>query len=588
MSEINSNDILLINKLEDSIESIEISNTDPQKDFDNLLEDSSNINETDIELFMKELDELPCCLNEFLEQKMKSPKKRFLLIELRNRNIKIKFHSMIHIGKEIFICNFCKNHWFNPYTLKEIEINLAETNSSICVCALENHDFLKQKTIFNDLNDEIKQEIEVIRKLTEDYTIQNPVIKAKEKILNLIKDKDNDTKLKIISSLMNIKINFFAQLDYNDEIFSNAFSCLKENKHYSSYNNIIDNYLLFFFFNHINLNETPIFVFEDYYLGVLPPLNYNNPDYFSHSFYFQAYRKQIISNLMESNKVISFLRKKGLDNDIICSHMMNTEGISIPFIVYGFFSLDSISNLNGDELSKFKQNLRPYIYIISSIFRNQLYEIFFDFLKCGKSNHISLLDKSNQFSKIFLEAILELSRILIIGNFHTGIIQVKNILNNYLLYMFNFIDENKIPKIVLLSSFSLSLNPHQNIFDDIEERKNCSDSDINKQKEYYKEIFNRIDDNINYIIKGKKTRKNDSLHNIVIVAKLLKIYKIKINYDEEQFKIQDLYYDFNELLQNIIEKDYPTTLVDKVIQVLNGNHQKMVNMLEIINHFYFQ
>ena len=93
---------------------------------------------------------------------------------------------------------------------------------------------------------------------------------------------------------------------------------------------------------------------------------------------------------------------------------------------------------------------------------------------------------------------------------------------------------------------------------------------MNKQKEYFKEIFNIIDDKVNYIINNKKTRKNDSLYNILIVKKLLDLYEIKVYYDDnDKFKIEELYYDFNDLLQNIIEKDYPNVLVDKVIQLLN-------------------
>ena len=458
--------------------------------------------------------------------------------------------------------------------LKEIEINFAETHCNICNCASENHDILKTKINYNILNDEINGEIEEIKRLSGDYTIQ--IEEKKDKILKLIKDKDNDTKLKIISSLMNMldtKVIFY-QLDYDDEIFSIAFSCLKENKNYSSYNIIMNEYMSFFFYQKITLDENSIFTFDTNYT-ILPALYYYNPNFFSYSFYFQVYRKKIMSDIFESHKAISFLRKKGISNDIICSHLMNLE-YNLPhyLFVFGFFSLECILNLNADELSKFKQNLSLQIDIICSIIKNQLYEIFFDFLKFGKSNRISLLDKSNHFSKLLIENILDYSNSFIAKMPKSHLMKLKNLLNNYLLFMFNFLDENKIRKVALLSSFSLSQVPHQNIFDYVEEKKKQY-SDINKEKEYFKEIFDIIDDKVNYIIKNKKTRKNDSLHNISIIQKLLEIYNIRLYYDDkDKFKIEELYYDFNELLQNIIENNYPTILANKIIQILKSNAEE--------------
>ena len=562
-----SHDILLVNKPDNSID-----------DFDKYFINFSNISEIDNQLLIKELNELPCCLNEFLEKKMKTTKERFQLLELRNKNIKIKLYSMIYCAKEIVVCQYCRKHWSNPYMLKEIEINFAETNSNICICAAENHDFFKLNIIFNDLNDEIKGEIEEIRSLYEEDTIiQNKVIKVKDKILKLIQDKDKDTKLKIISSLMKINSikSFFFQLDYNDEIYKIAFSCLKVNKNYSNYNIIMFEYLNNFFFQNFHLNEINMMLSDNsnYNYTALPALYYNNPDYFSYSFFFRAYRKKLISDIIDTNKVIYFLKKEQcLSNDIICSHMMNIENFPIDFFSNGFFSIDCISNLNSEELSKFKQNLNNHLFIISSIFRNQLYEIFFDFLKYGKTEHISLLDKSNKFSKLILESILDLSSALISPkNLIFSIKVLKDLLNNYLLYMFNFLDDNKIRKIAFLSSFSLSIGLYPKY--QIEERKNDNYSDI-KQEEF-QEIFNTIDDNVNKIIKGKKRRKNNSLYNILIVSKLLKIYKIKLNYDDDKFKIEDLYYDFNEIILNIIEKDYPIKLTNKIIQLLNGNSEEL-------------
>ena len=227
------------------------------------------------------------------------------------------------------------------------------------------------------------------------------------------------------------------------------------------------------FFMACRNEEIPILVFDYNYHSILPALYYNNPDFFSHSFFFQVYRKQIVSNHLESNKVISFLRKQGISNDIICLHMMNYEQhIPLDLFYYGFFSLKSISNLNPKELSKFKQTLRMDMNMIIGILKNQLYEVFLDFMKNGKSDQPSLLDKSNQFSKLIIEAIFTQSSILCQIKFQkANIMTIKNMVDDYLLFMFNFLDENKMRKIAILSSFSFLLFPHPNIFDSIEERK---------------------------------------------------------------------------------------------------------------------
>ena len=276
-------DILSINR-QNSSEPFIKHDTEPSNYFDKFFINLSDTIEIDYELLIKEVNELPFCLNEFLRKKMKTPKERIQLVEIRNKNIKIKLYSTHFNNKKIVICRYCKKHWPNPYTLQEIEINFSETNSNICSCELENHDFYKTQIIFNYLNDEMKREIEDIRKIYEEHTIENPGIIVKGKILNLIKDKDEDTKLKIISSLMNINAikPFFYTLDYNDEIYSISFSCLKENKKYSSYNNIMYEYMNILFFYAFQNEEIPILVFDYDYHSNLPALYYNNPDFFSH------------------------------------------------------------------------------------------------------------------------------------------------------------------------------------------------------------------------------------------------------------------------------------------------------------------
>ena len=74
-----------------------------------------------------------------------------------------------------------------------------------------------------------------------------------------------------------------------------------------------------------------------------------------------------------------------------------------------------------------------------------------------------------------------------------------------------------------------------------------------------------IKNEINTIVKESKLRKNDSQQNILIVKKILDLYNLSYN------KIEDLYlYDFNNLLQNIIEKDYPIKIANEVLKIIRS------------------
>ena len=104
MSDLKTIDILLLNQTENSNEPFIKEDAGSSNDFDKSFINFPNISKKDIKLLIKEINELPCCLNEFLEKKMKTPKERFQLLELRNKNIKIKFLSTTYLTKEIIMC----------------------------------------------------------------------------------------------------------------------------------------------------------------------------------------------------------------------------------------------------------------------------------------------------------------------------------------------------------------------------------------------------------------------------------------------------------------------------------------------------
>ena len=437
----------------------------------------------------------------------------------------------------------------------EKEINITETNSKICSCGADNHEGNFYLVIKNfKLDSDEQNEINKITDLCNDSTIKEKKNIFKEKIINLIKGKNNDKILQIICNMLNIipiKI-IFNTLDYKDDIYSKIFSCLKESPNYSSYNTIMCEYTSNYFFNKISIKESPIYVFKDIfpYDKILPALYYYNPGILSHSFFFQVYRKKIISKNIESNDFIYFLRSLGINNEILCSHMIVNPHISnYELYTYGFFTLDSISKVKVKELTTFKKRLEiSFIYIVI----NQICEIFSDFIYNGDTKRISLLDKSNYFSNILIQSIFD------------NLSKVKNNLIIYPLFKLFFYEENKQRIITLLSSYSFSISHQQNIFKDSDE---------------FLEIFNLIENEVKNILNEKKLRKNDSQQNILIVKKLLDLYQLKYN------NIEELYlYDFNNLLQNIIEKDYPIKLVNKALELIpiTNDKKSLQNLLDCI------
>jgi len=310
------------------------------------------------------------------------------------------------------------------------------------------------------------------------------------------------------------------------------------------------NYISFYYFNKVRF-DNPIYNFNLNFIWRNNAyfLYYYNPDIFSYSFFFQVYRKKIISKNIESCECISFLRKLGINNDILCSHMMNDLYLVPELFSFGFFSLDSISQLNSKELIQFKRKLN-FSYI-NSILANQFCEIFNDFIYNGFTKRLSLMDKSNHFSKLLIEKIIDSIGLLIVDSAYKAVSEIKNILIKYPLFNFQFYDENKYRIIVLLSSYSYSISQQKSIF---------------KECDTYEKIFELIENKIIEIIaKNKLRKKNDSQQNILIVKKILDLYNLKYN------NIEELYlYDFNNLLQNIITNNYPMKIADEILKIIKS------------------
>ena len=556
-------DLLLLNR-EDS----EISNTKSLMQIIKASEsdeiDKSLNKEIDIQSLIQKFSELPCCLNNFLEKIMKNQTR--LLLEIRKRDIKIKVKTLGSVSTyNVAVCQWCMENCCKYWNLTEKEMNIGEANIRTCCCGVENHEpyFLAKKNF--KLDSDVQKEIDKLAELCNNYGIEDKEKIFKEKIMNLIEGKDDEQILQIISNMLNnifIKNQFYC-IEYNHAIYSKVLSCLKESNNYSSYESIISNYISNNFFMKIRFKEVPIYVFDNCFTfnENLPALPYYYPNILSPSFFFQTYRKRILSKNIESNECISFLRKLGLTNEILCRHLINSMLVRIDLYAYGFFSLNSISKFNEKDLTDFKQMMGVTGIVI---FINEICDIFSDFILNGNKNGISLMDKSNHFSENFLETSINnlqvfISRSRLQANYCS---MYKNFLIVCPLFKFIFYEENKQRIITTLSSYSFSLSNQQNIFKDYVD---------------YSEIFNSIENEVKKIANEKKLRKkNDSQQNILIVKKLLDLYQLEFS------NIEELYlYDFNNLLQNLIEKDYPNKIVDKTIEIISSYNPEELESVKI-------
>ena len=357
---------------------------------------------------------------------------------------------------------------------------------------------------------------------------------------------------------------FFYQLKYNDSLFIKAFTALKNYKGQLNFDNFMLFYCRTYIFQDLDLNESPTFIFnlEFPFSDYVPSLYYANPDFYTQSFYSQVYRKNIMLQFLKSYEVIQFLQNLDIDYNFICSHLLNTNSLPQEIFSFGFISLDYIlQKFKGNELSNFKQNIGLNIIYI---FINQICEIFSDFIQNGSTKSKSLLDKSNEFGKFLLEKIFEGTVYFLNPKIRIGR-TLKCLILSYPLLRFRFFEENKQRILTLLSSYAFSISKHENIFDKF-------DSDA--------EIFNLIDQNIISIVDDKtKWKKNNSDKNLVIINKLLDLYKLKYE------NIDELYsYDFYPLLQNIIEKDYPLKLMNKVLEIVENSPNKNNTLSVYLNY----
>ena len=209
-TETNQENNLLLNKFE-SIESNcqTIKSNGNEFLFNNEIKkyiNASVIKEKDIQNLIELLNNPPSCLNKFLESIMNDPNKFSQLFEIHKQNIKIKIY-LIYNNK---ICQWCKENCLKNLNTDKIDININEINSKICKCGFENHATFKKA-----LNSEDEKEINEIFKLHKDNSINEDDKKKlkKEKILNLIKGKENKRILQIISYILDLDLNFLRILN---------------------------------------------------------------------------------------------------------------------------------------------------------------------------------------------------------------------------------------------------------------------------------------------------------------------------------------------------------------------------------------
>ena len=162
----------------------------------------------------------------------------------------------------------------------------------------------------------------------------------------------------------------------------------------------------------------------------------------------------------------------------------------------------------------------------------------------GKTDRICLVDNSNYFSKLFYEKVLDNLSLLTMPQLKLSK-TVKNILIYFPLFRLSFNDENKERILNTLSYYSYSLAHNENIFNDCDS--------ISK-------TFDLIEKEIQTIVNKKRFKKYNSEQNLLIVKKLLDLYKL--NYEN----IEELNsFDFVFIIQNLIEKDFPMILIEKVL-----------------------
>ena len=494
---------------------------------------------------------------------MNDPNGLSKLIEIRRKNIKIKMYKLVNY----FVCQWCKENCLKYFIQEEKEINITETNSKICMCGIENHIYFiyEEKILLNpEDQNEIKKIIDIHNDISIEYDKKHKIIK--EKILTLIKGKENERILQIISYILNVNFleNYFYSYNFDDEIYKIILSCIKENKDCSYFNNVMIFYFSKFIINNISIKNPPIFIFNDEFMFIdnVPALYYYKPDAFYFSFFFQVYRKRIVSKWLENNEIFLFLRKNGISNDVLCSHLLNYTFIPIEIYSYGLLSLDLIFTNSKIKTSKFNfAILNNLIYI----FVNQNCDIFADFMNHGKTNRICLIEGKNYFSKIFYDKVLDQILNLLYRRKHRTFKIVKDVLIRFPLFRISLNDENKERILIALSSFAFSME---------KEKKN-----LFNESDDFETIFDSIEKEVKKIVEQNKKKKYNSEQNLLITKKLLDSYNLKCeNIDELNS------FDFTNLIQNLIEIDFPMKLIEetlKTFEIFTYDEENKLNKIKI-------
>ena len=148
-------ELLVLNQGE-SLESLIQPNTSESRytrEFSKYLK-AALIEEIDIQSQINKLNNLPRCLNEFLEEIMDNPNGLSQLLEIRLRNHKIKMSKTMN---DIMVCQWCNDNCFKLKSSTEEEINFSRTNSKVCACSVESHDIFHYKNSLKVNIDEVKE-----------------------------------------------------------------------------------------------------------------------------------------------------------------------------------------------------------------------------------------------------------------------------------------------------------------------------------------------------------------------------------------------------------------------------------------------
>lgn len=192
-NDINIENLLLLNKV-DTVESNNNQTTkqnfleSPKKDELLKYVNDLNIKDIDIQNLIEKLNNLECCLNQFLDSIIENPSIIPQLLEVRRRNIKIEMYKIVDI---YMVCKWCAENCLK-YTEKRIEINFSKISNKFCNCANEKHALIYTERL--SLNPEDKKEIDKIGEIHYNDKINDDekIVLIKENILNYLEGKEKE------------------------------------------------------------------------------------------------------------------------------------------------------------------------------------------------------------------------------------------------------------------------------------------------------------------------------------------------------------------------------------------------------------